>query len=148
MSSLVFKVSIVSYINFVTCIFINLHIISEFSLLDDSCPFKAEAENPKCWGYEANCTPDRQLFEPRCPGDSNGWTNNKQEQINKFWTQGDFGYVKERLSELRIYCKASKPGDSSLECVDHTRFCRGKNCTIKKKVKYRSIRFLNNFFMF
>ncbi len=26
-----------------------------------------------------------------------------------FWKQGDFGYVKERLSELKALCKASKP---------------------------------------
>ncbi len=98
------------------------------SLKDDSCPFKHEAENTKCWGYEANCTPERRLFEPQCPEDSNGWTNNKNDQIQKFWTQGDFGYIKERLAEMKTYCKAETPSDSSLECVDHTRFCRGKNC--------------------
>lgn len=54
-------------------------------------------------------------------------TSNKQEQIEKFWTQGDFGYLKERLGEMKSYCKGSNPGDSSLECVDHTRMCRGKN---------------------
>lgn len=26
-----------------------------------------------------------------------------------FWKQADFGYVKERLSELKTLCKASKP---------------------------------------
>ena len=44
-----------------------------------------------------------------------------------FWTQGDFGYVKDRLAEMKTYCKPSNPGDSSLECVDHTRMCRGRN---------------------
>ena len=54
------------------------------SLNDDSCPFHAEAnEKNKCWGYEANCTPERRLFEPQCPGDSGGWTNSKHDQIEK-----------------------------------------------------------------
>lgn len=26
-----------------------------------------------------------------------------------FWKQADFGYVKERLSELKALCKANKP---------------------------------------
>lgn len=28
---------------------------------------------------------------------------------------------------MKTYCQAQKPGDSSLECVEHTRMCRGKN---------------------
>lgn len=44
-----------------------------------------------------------------------------------FWKQGDFGYVKERLSELKTYCEQMEQGDSKLECVDHLRMCRGKN---------------------
>ena len=42
-------------------------------------------------------------------------SNSKQEQMDVFWKQGDFGYVKERLGEMRTYCKAEEPGDSSLE---------------------------------
>ena len=44
-----------------------------------------------------------------------------------FCKQGDFGYVKERLSELKTYCEPMEQGDSKLECVDHLRMCRGKN---------------------
>lgn len=44
-----------------------------------------------------------------------------------FWRQGDFGYIKERLDEMKFYCKPEGPNDSSLECVDHLRMCRGKN---------------------
>ena len=54
-------------------------------------------------------------------------TTNKQEQIDLFWKQGDFGYVKERLSEMKTYCAPESPTDSSLECVDHARMCRAKN---------------------
>jgi EGF domain-specific O-GlcNAc transferase len=42
--------------------------------------------------------------------------------------QGDFGYVKERLAEMRSYCKpTSKEHDGSLECVDHVKMCRARN---------------------
>jgi len=98
-------------------------------LNDDDCPFKAEAnpDKAKCWGYEKDCLATNRTLEVTCSGDSGGWTSNKNEQIEKFWTQGDFGYLKERLGEMKTYCKGSNPGDSNLECVDHTRMCRGKN---------------------
>lgn len=51
----------------------------------------------------------------------------KKDQIDLFWSQGDFGYVKDKRAELKTYCKATEPGGSSLQCVDHTRMCRGKN---------------------
>ena len=31
------------------------------------------------------------------------------------------------MKELKSYCKPEYPGDSSLECVDHVRYCRGRN---------------------
>ena len=42
-------------------------------LKDENCPFKEEAKNTKCWGYEKNCTVANTLFEVTCPGDSGGW---------------------------------------------------------------------------
>nr|XP_046188362.1 EGF domain-specific O-linked N-acetylglucosamine transferase-like [Oncorhynchus gorbuscha] len=44
-----------------------------------------------------------------------------------FWKQAYFGYVRERLSEMTTLCKATNPGDSSLKCTHHTRFCRATN---------------------
>jgi EGF domain-specific O-GlcNAc transferase len=35
--------------------------------------------------------------------------------------------VKERKKEIKTYCKAIEPGDSSLECSAHTQMCRAKN---------------------
>ncbi len=98
-------------------------------LNDIECPFKEQAaENAtKCWGYEPNCPPSKRLLLTECPGDSRGWTNSKQEQMDIFWKQGDFGYVKERLSELKTYCQGDTASDSSLECVDHLRMCRARN---------------------
>ncbi|KAJ8301155.1 hypothetical protein KUTeg_020142 [Tegillarca granosa] len=66
----------------------------------------------KCWGYEDNCPVKQRMGMPTCPGESRGWvkTNNKAEQLDIFWKQGDFGYA-----------------DSSLECVRHTRYCKATN---------------------
>ncbi len=51
---------------------------------DEKCPFKLEAaENAtKCWGYEANCSPTKRVFEPKCPGDSGGWVQNLNNIIS------------------------------------------------------------------
>jgi len=94
---------------------------------DDTCPFKQHLNSSICYGYEKKCAEKDQIFTVECPEDSRGWTISKTEQINMFWKQGDFGYVKERRDEMRTFCKASEPGDSSLECSKHTQFCRAKN---------------------
>lgn len=98
---------------------------------DDTCPYREQANESalKCWGYEKGCKAERSTFLPQCPGDSNGWTKDKQEQIDLFWKQGDFGYIKERLGEMRYYCKSDDvaQGGAMLECVDHLRMCRARN---------------------
>ncbi|KAG8007457.1 EGF domain-specific O-linked N-acetylglucosamine transferase, partial [Nibea albiflora] len=55
-----------------------------------------------------------------------------------FWKQADFGYVKERLSEIKTLCKAIKPGDSSLKCSSHTRFCKATNLYLDLRKPRRS----------
>lgn len=54
----------------------------------------------------------------------------KKEQIDIFYSQGDFGYIGDRLKELRTYCQPESANDSSLECVDHIRMCRARNIRI------------------
>ncbi|XP_071516984.1 EGF domain-specific O-linked N-acetylglucosamine transferase [Panulirus ornatus] len=95
-----------------------------------SCPFKMHLDRPACWGYEAGCTNDQAYSHVSCPGDARGWVKTKQEQISTFYKQGDFGYVKDRQDELRVYCKPQEEGDSWLECSDHLRFCKGRNIYI------------------
>lgn len=51
----------------------------------------------------------------------------KKEQIDIFYSQGDFGYIRDRLGELRTYCEPTSANDSILECVDHLRMCRARN---------------------
>ena len=103
--------------------------LRKLCLTDDSCPYKEQASenSTRCWGYENNCKPENRLFLTQCPEDSRGWTKTKQEQIDTFWKHGDFGYIKQKLTELKTYCRPESPSDSSLECVDHARMCRAKN---------------------
>lgn len=95
--------------------------------LDPECPFTEEFVLDKRWGYEFDCKSSNHYSIPNCPGDFKGWVKSKQDQINTFYTQADFGYIKEQLQELKILCEPLFPDDSSLECSDHLRFCRGRN---------------------
>ncbi|UYV74182.1 EOGT [Cordylochernes scorpioides] len=69
----------------------------------------------------------------------------KDQQVQQFFEQGDFGYVKARRQELKTICAPSSPMDSHLECSAYTRFCRGQNImmdfssllTIPQPMKYR-----------
>lgn len=60
---------------------------------------------PACWGYETNCEQNNSYAVPSCPGDHKGWVRTKQDQINTFFTQGDFGYVRDQQKELMIMCE-------------------------------------------
>ncbi|CAH1389195.1 unnamed protein product [Nezara viridula] len=97
---------------------------------DPSCPFKKYLGKNKCWGYEPNCKPENSFSRPACPGDHQGWVRSKFEQVNTFYKQGDFGYIKEQLEELQTICKPTVQGESSLKCSHHLRFCRGRNILI------------------
>lgn len=94
---------------------------------DPECPFKKDINLNRCWGYESNCDSRTQYSTPYCPGDYKGWVKTKQDQINTFFTQADFGYIKQQLQEMKVICEPLFAEDSSLECSDHLRFCRGRN---------------------
>ncbi|XP_044751937.1 EGF domain-specific O-linked N-acetylglucosamine transferase [Coccinella septempunctata] len=97
---------------------------------DDNCPYKKFIGSNKCWGYESNCSHARQYSIPRCPGDHRGWVKSKFDQQNTFYYQADFGYVKQQLEGMRLYCEPLFIDDSSLECTENLRFCRGRNIMI------------------
>lgn len=103
--------------------------ISEKCQSDPVCPYKSLTDVVKCWGYESDCEEDKRMSNPRCPEDAkSGWAKNKEEQINRFWKSADFGYVKERMDELTVFCKPEDPVvDSYLACSKYTRYCRAKN---------------------
>ncbi|CAG4944872.1 unnamed protein product [Colias eurytheme] len=95
---------------------------------DGNCPYKSFLDRKACWGYETDCNQKNSYHvRPRCPGDHRGWVKSKQAQYETFYTQADFGYVKEQIDELMVMCEASIPDDSSLECSKYLRFCRGRN---------------------
>ncbi|XP_049588591.1 EGF domain-specific O-linked N-acetylglucosamine transferase [Syngnathus scovelli] len=108
--------------------------------LDPLCPFKqfAQLNLSSCWGYEKNCQPENRFSYPNCNKVDSGWADSLEAAQDLFWKQGDFGYVKERRSELKTLCKASKPGDSSLRCTSHARFCKATNLYLDLRKPRRS----------
>lgn len=99
-------------------------------LNDDTCPYKSYLNEDVCWGYEYDCEWGKQYSKPACPGDHKGWVETKTAQESTFYAQADFGYVKQQLRELKLVCEPLFPDDSSLECSEHLRFCRGRNIMI------------------
>ncbi|XP_069142595.1 EGF domain-specific O-linked N-acetylglucosamine transferase-like isoform X1 [Argopecten irradians] len=94
---------------------------------DPNCPYKAELTQEKCWGYEKVCPEQKRMANPSCPGNSRGWAQTKEEQLDLFWKGADFGYMKERQGEMKVLCSPDTQGDSSLECARYARYCRAKN---------------------
>lgn len=91
------------------------------------CPYQNSLNTKKCWGYEYDCPPNNGYSSPKCPGDHKGWVQTKRDQAKVFYTQADFGYIKTQLEEMRVLCEPLFADDSSLECTEHLRFCRGRN---------------------
>ncbi|XP_034933572.1 EGF domain-specific O-linked N-acetylglucosamine transferase isoform X2 [Chelonus insularis] len=83
-----------------------------------------------CWGYEEDCDKKYAFSTPHCPGDHKGWVQTKEAQVDTFYAQGDFGYVRDQRKEMMLLCEPFFVEDSSLECSEHLRFCRGRNIMI------------------
>ncbi|XP_075214327.1 EGF-domain O-GlcNAc transferase isoform X2 [Lycorma delicatula] len=107
--------------------------IGEQCLKDEACPFKEEVGKPGCWGYEPTCEEKNSYSMPVCPGDHKGWVKSKKDQMNTFYSQADFGYIREQLKEMMVMCEPLFKEDSSLECSKYLRFCRGRNIMINFK---------------
>ncbi|XP_059048892.1 EGF domain-specific O-linked N-acetylglucosamine transferase [Achroia grisella] len=102
--------------------------IAKSCLNDPECPYKGLADVKACWGYERFCNETNSYHvRPRCPGDHRGWVKTKEAQFATFYTQADFGFVKDQINEIMVMCEASYPDDTSLECSKYLRFCRGRN---------------------
>ncbi|KAK3909041.1 EGF domain-specific O-linked N-acetylglucosamine transferase [Frankliniella fusca] len=106
--------------------FHNFPDIAKQCLSDHECPFKDAVERNRCWGYERSCSKQYSYSSPDCNDSSKGLSKNK-ELVNRFYEQADFGYVRKRDREMQIMCEPLFKDDSSLECADHLRFCRGRN---------------------
>ncbi|XP_035743152.1 EGF domain-specific O-linked N-acetylglucosamine transferase-like isoform X2 [Vespa mandarinia] len=98
---------------------------------DTSCPYKFSSQdsfNAKaCWGYEIECKEENSFSVPHCPGDHKGWVATKKAQLDTFYAQGDFGYVRDQRREMIMMCEPLFADDTSLECSEHMRFCRARN---------------------
>ncbi|XP_059925701.1 EGF domain-specific O-linked N-acetylglucosamine transferase isoform X1 [Gadus macrocephalus] len=123
--------------------------VSKLCHQDPLCPFKDALGNlSACWGYEKHCALEKRFGYPVCSkadvrcssqrasgamdnasdyGSEDSRAPTVEAARDLFWKQGDFGYVRERLSEMETLCAASRPGDSSLRCSRHTRFCQATN---------------------
>ena len=97
-----------------------------------------------------NC-PFIDCFQTECFADANGWARTRKAQSELFYSQGDFGYIQQQLSEIKPYCLPNENRDpesvySKLECTDQFRFCRAENIMIDfsklshlpEPVKYRT----------
>lgn len=62
-------------------------------------------EKDGCWGYEDNCRPKNAFSVPHCPGDHKGWVATKKAQVDTFYAQGDFGYVRDQRKEMMPLCE-------------------------------------------
>ncbi|XP_062979493.1 EGF domain-specific O-linked N-acetylglucosamine transferase isoform X2 [Elgaria multicarinata webbii] len=70
-----------------------------------------------------------------------------EEAQHVFWKQADFGYVKERINEVKIHCKPKAMGDSSLECSRYLQYCRATNLYVDLRTPERNHdRFNEDFF--
>ncbi|XP_050077488.1 EGF domain-specific O-linked N-acetylglucosamine transferase [Anopheles maculipalpis] len=106
---------------------------------DENCPYRTiiasqSYQNRKdaaaCWGYEEDCTERIRYVNHTCPGSHVGYVKSKKAQLDTFYSQADFGFVRDQIRETRIMCEPQFPHDSSLECSKYLRFCRGRNLMI------------------
>ncbi|XP_076048525.1 EGF-domain O-GlcNAc transferase isoform X2 [Oratosquilla oratoria] len=104
--------------------------VAEKCRISPSCPYKEHLDKSVCWGYEKGCKEIDSYSRPSCPEDHRGWVRTKEEQVETFYNQGDFGYIQEHIDQMAAYCEPQKKGDSSLQCSDSLRFCHGINIYI------------------
>ncbi|XP_043218564.1 EGF domain-specific O-linked N-acetylglucosamine transferase-like isoform X2 [Amphibalanus amphitrite] len=94
-----------------------------------SCQLKPYLDQGLCWGYEENCPIFKSYLVPECDGKSKGWAATKTSQLEMYYEQADFGYIKRRMKTMFPLCS---PIDSSLDasalnCSSKMEFCRGRN---------------------
>ncbi|XP_058056689.1 EGF domain-specific O-linked N-acetylglucosamine transferase [Anopheles bellator] len=103
---------------------------------DERCPYRTliasesyqrRRNSACCWGYEDGCTAKERFSNHSCPGSHVGYVKSKQAQLDTFYSQADFGFIRDQIRETRIMCEPQFPHDSSLECSKYLRFCRGRN---------------------
>jgi len=72
---------------------------------DVECSFKNILNTKLCWGYEPDCPPHLGYSNAKCPGDHKGWVNTKSQQLQTFFDQADFGYVRKQRESKKMLCQ-------------------------------------------
>ncbi|XP_053693020.1 EGF domain-specific O-linked N-acetylglucosamine transferase [Sabethes cyaneus] len=108
-------------------------------LKDETCEYRSvllgesyrtAKQSGVCWGYEEDCSVEARYSKPRCPGSYQGYVRTKEAQLETFYAQADFGFLRDQIKETRIMCEPTFPHDSALECSQYLRFCRGRNIMV------------------
>ncbi|CBX33081.1 Protein CBG27214 [Caenorhabditis briggsae] len=106
---------------------------------DPTCKINLNAS--KCFGFEDDCINENSLgFRSKFTSCDN---NLNPKVAEKFYEQGDFGYLESRLVKHSI-CSSDDSSKSSLSCSDHLTHCIGSNIyfdfsnlKIKSSTRYR-----------
>ena len=128
-------VSLMRYHLFLLAVFSYLRFVStDDGCRDEStglCELGLTRSPPYCWGYEANCSDGKQIFErPVCEGTPQPWVNTMEEKVEKFWRQADFGYVQDFLSTIRDFCVAKNSQQGGLSCSQNMRYCYARHLVL------------------
>jgi len=67
--------------------------------------FQDSLDTKACWGYEEDCKAENSFSVPYCPGDHKGWVATKRAQLDTYYAQGDFGYVRDQRKEMMLLCE-------------------------------------------
>lgn len=67
--------------------------------------FQIHLDKNVCWGFEDDCDASRRYSSPVCDGDHKGWVKTKREQVDTFYKQADFGYIRHYKSSMKVLCK-------------------------------------------
>jgi len=104
----------------------------------DRCKL-AMQQNDCIWGYEDGCKSGQRYIEPLCR-EAQGYRQfgSLKERVDAFWSENDFGYVK-NVKKLDLICEPKDEDDSSFACNEQLTFCRGKNIFMDFTFNGRSV---------
>ena len=76
----------------------------------------------KCWGYEEDCDLENSY--------SNRINCSTVEDVETFYQEADFGYVRKRLDTMQTFCKPRSGRDGFLKCSEQLQHCSAQDLWI------------------
>ena len=76
----------------------------------------------QCWGYEEDCELENS-YSSRIQCSS-------PEDVETFYQEADFGYVRKRLDTMQTFCKPRSGSDGFLKCSEQLQHCSAKDLWI------------------